>query len=111
MKKIVFLICSILCMIAFSSMAFSEETKDKINMFAGKVVTIDLEHKTFTMKEDNRGLFTCTFGDSTPVRKNNQQKAVSDIKVGDIIVVIYEKMAGKNLAKTITVFVPAQGSP
>jgi len=111
MKKIAFLICSMLCMIAFSSMASSTETKNKINIFGGKVVTIDSEHKTFTLREDNRGLFTCTFGDSTPVRKNNQLKAVSDIKVGDIIVVIYDKMAGKNFAKTISIIVTAKRSP
>ena len=111
MTKAVALICSIICMIAFSSMASSEETKNKMNIFGGKVVTIDSEHKTFTLREDNRGIFNCTFGDSTLVRKNNQLKEVSDIKVGDIIVVIYEKMAGKNFAKTISIFVPAQGSP
>jgi len=45
------------------------------------------------------------------VRKNNQLKAVSDIKVGDIIVVIYDKMAGKNFAKTISIIVTAKRSP
>lgn len=111
MKKTAALIFSILCMIAFSSIAFSAKTESQFNMFGGKVVAIDLEHKTLTLREDTKGIFTCTFGDSTKVMKNHQQKTLSDIKVDDIIVIMYEKVAGKDFAKTISIFLPAQGSP
>ena len=111
MKKTASLIFSILFMIAFSSIAFSAETKSQLNVFGGQIVAMDTGHKTFTLKEDKRGSFTCTYGDSTKVFSNNQQKTISDMKLGDIAVVVYTKASGENFAKSITFFTPAQGSP
>jgi hypothetical protein len=111
MKKTASLIFLILCMIAFSSTAFSSETESKLQVFGGKIVSIDLEHKTFTLKEDTKGNFTCTFTDRTKVLSNNRQMTISDMKVGNIAVVVYAEASGKNLAKTINFFAPAKGSP
>ena len=109
MKKLASLAISILCVIACASIALSA-TQGPVQMFAGQVIAIDSEHKTFTLKEDNKGLFTCTFTDSTPVMKNNQQGTIAELKVGDIAAVIYGEASGKKFAKTVTVFVPVKVS-
>ena len=111
MKKTAMIIFSMLFMIASSSIAFSAETGSKLNMFGGKVVAIDMGHKTLTLKEDTKGNFICTFSDSTKVFSNNSQKTISDMKLGDIALVIYANASGKNFAKSIRFFKPAQGSP
>ena len=107
MNKTATLIFTILFMIACSSIALSAETKGQYSMFAGQIVSIDTEHKTLTLKEDTKGTFTCAYGDNTKFFSNNQQKTISDLKVGDIAAVVYAKSSGKDLAKSVSFFKPA----
>ena len=108
MKKTALILFSMILLVAFSSVAFSAETKNNLKIFGGQVVAMDTEHKTFTLKEDKRGTFICTYDDSTRGFSNNQQKTISDMKVGNIAVVVYDEVSGKNLARSITFFEPAR---
>lgn len=104
MRKTASLIFSVLFIITFASTVFSADQGSKTNMFAGQVVSVNNVNKTITLKEDTKGTFTSTFSDKTRVFQNNQPKSISDIKVGVIAAVIFEEAAGKNFAKSVTIF-------
>lgn len=101
MNKTAFLIFTTLFIFTCTSFALSTEMKSNFSMFTGKVVAIDLKHKTFTL-ENTKGTFTCGYGDNTNFFLNNQQKTISDLKIGDIAAVVYTKSFDKDLAKSVS---------
>jgi len=110
LNKAVSLIIVILLVFSFTGITFSAENDKKIQAFGGKITAINTKEKTITFKNDETPEFKCIFDEKTVVRMANGEKAKSDIKLGDIVAVVYEEVNGKNIAKSIAAMVPAASS-
>ncbi len=103
MSRIVAVLVLILFVSAFTGIAYSVEKENKIKLEAGVVKALDAKAKTITLSADNKTDFTCFFDDKTAVRANTGKKiTTADIKVGDVIVLLYEEVNGKKIAKSVT---------
>jgi hypothetical protein len=109
LNKAVSAIIVILLVFAFTGMAFSAENNKKTQVFGGKITAINTKEKTITLKNDETPKFTCIFNDKTLIRMTNGQKPI-DMKINDIIAVLYEEVNGKNIAKSISALAPAASS-
>jgi len=101
-NKVVPVIIAIALVFSFTGMTFSAE-KEKMKVFGGGVKAINLKEKTMTLWNDKVPEFTCSVDDKSISKTTSGNKTLADIKVGDIAVVVYEEVNGKNVAKSITV--------
>lgn len=102
MNKIVPVIIAIVLVFSFAGTTFSAEKK-KFEVFGGGVKAIDLKEKTVTLWNDSVPEFICSVDDRSISKQTSGNKTLADIKVGDIAVVVYDKVNGKNVAKSITI--------
>lgn len=104
MRKIVLVVVLMSFVFSLAVMGYAAEKGNKPNLAAGAVKAIDVKAKTITLMADKKPDFTCSLNDKTVIRSNSNQKVTfDDIKVGNIIVLIYEVVDGKNIATTVTV--------
>lgn len=98
------MLISVFFVVSFVGISSAADKRTKPKVAAGAVKTIDLQAKTLTLREDTKPDLTCSFDDKTTLRSNNGQKITfADIKIGAILVLVYDIVDGKNIAKSITV--------
>jgi Cu/Ag efflux protein CusF len=83
-------------------MASSAE-KQKMQVFGGGVKAVDTKEKTITLWNDKVPEITFSVDDKSISKLTGGNKTLADIKIGDIAVVAYEEVNGKNVAKAITI--------
>lgn len=103
MSRIVAVLVSILFVSAFTGIGYSAGKENKIKLEAGVVKALDANAKTITLSADNKTDFKCSFDDKTVVRANTGKKiTTADIKIGDVIVLLYKEVNGKKIAESVT---------
>ncbi len=103
MRRIFSVLVSVAFVFSLSAATFSAE-KAKLNMAAGAVKTIDVKTKTVTIRADKQPDFTFSINDETVLKSSKGQKVtIDDIRVGVILVLMYDVVDGKNIAKSVTV--------
>lgn len=110
MIKIVSVIIAFVFVFSFAGMTFSAE-KQNMKVFAGAVKKIDTKEKTITLWNDKVPEFTCSVDENNITKSGSGKKTLADIKIGDIVVVAYGEVNGKNVAKAVTISSPAAASP
>jgi hypothetical protein len=107
LSKIFPVLVSALILFSFAGATYSAEKGEKMMVAAGKVTAINAQEKTITIRNDKVPVFTCFFNSNTTVRSNMGTMIVAtDIKMGSIVAIAYEKLDGKNIARGITVAIP-----
>lgn len=118
MNKAVSFVIAISLLFSFAGIAFPIEKGKKIKTAAGVIKVFDTKEKTITLRDDKAD-FTCIIDDKTVFRMTDGNKALTDIKAGDVVALVkvgyiaalaYEEVNGKNLAKSITVISSAVSS-
>ena len=110
MNRAVSLIIMIFFVFSFTGIAFSAEKNKKMQVFGGLITAIDTKENIITLKNDKTPEFTCIVDDKALKRNTNGKKSMADIRIGDIVAVVYEEVNGKNIAKSITAMAPAVSS-
>ena len=104
MKQAIRIMVTIVIALCFAAPvigAGQDVKKPNINLFAGEVKAISVGEKTIFLKNDNAEM-TVVCNDKTALRSGMSKVTFGDIKKGDIAVVIYDVIDGKNVAKSIT---------
>lgn len=105
MNKIVPVVIAVAFVFSLAGMTSSAERQQK-KLFAGTIKKIDTKEKVITLENDRVAEFTCSVDEKSIPQMTNGKKTLADMKVGDIAVVVYEEVNGKNVAKGITVQPP-----
>jgi len=101
-NKIVPVIIAVALLFSFTGMGSSAE-KQKMQVFGGGVKAVDTKEKTITLWNDKVPEITFSVDDKSISKLTGGNKTLADIKIGDIAVVAYEEVNGKNVAKAITI--------
>ncbi|MEW6214786.1 MAG: hypothetical protein AB1478_06210 [Nitrospirota bacterium] len=127
MKKTIFILLSVILAFTFSSTSLAVEKKvekeeelkvsvppelsklptaAKVQQITGSVKAVDISAQSIlvTKKIRDKAVEAVIAVDkTTKIEREKEQKTLSDIKVGDKVVVRYTKVDGKNVAKNITI--------
>ncbi len=94
---------SILLILSFAGIASAGQNENKFKIAVGAVKAIDPTSKAITLMADNRPDFTCLIDDKTTLRSGaGSPVSYADIKVGNLVVLVYEEVEGKNVARALT---------
>jgi Cu/Ag efflux protein CusF len=101
MKKM--LMAAISLLVVFSAAAVVHAAKgERLKFIEGDVVTIDVAAKAMTVK-GRKAETVITIDEKTVVRAAREKKSLTDIKVGDRVMVKYSEADGKYFARSIEV--------
>jgi alanine dehydrogenase len=70
--------------------------------FQGEVTAIDLKLQTISVKQ-REFVLTAAFDDKTTVRIEKETKTISDVKIGQKVIIRYFEVDGRNVIKSITI--------
>ena len=115
MKKTMVIIVAVLFTFALASVSFAVEKKaemakptemPKVNHVAGKVKAVDTAAQTLTIavkaKEGEKETVV-TVDKETSINMGKAKKTLTDLKVGNNVVVKYTEIEGKNIAKSVAI--------
>jgi Cu/Ag efflux protein CusF len=108
-NKIVPVIIALILVFSLSGTTFSAE-KQKMKVFGGGVKAVNIQEKTITLWNDEVPEITFSVDDKNISKTTSGNKTLADIKIGDIAVVAYDEVNGKNVAKAVTVTSPEAAS-
>lgn len=101
MRKVFYIIMAMFLVVAVAGSAGAAE-KVKIKQYTGEVVTIDATAKSLTVK-GKKAEIVFTADEKTTVKVGKEKKSLTDVKIGDKVVVKYSEVDGKNLVRSIEV--------
>lgn len=101
MKKVFSIILAILLVISIAGVAIAKE-KVKVKQITGEVAAVDAAAKSLTVKGKKAEVVIST-DEKTAVKADKEKKSLSDVKVGDKVIVKYSEIDGKNIAKSIEI--------
>jgi uncharacterized protein YxeA len=115
LKKTMVIIVAVLFTFALASVSFAVEKKaemakptemPKVNHVAGKVKAVDTAAQTLTIavkaKEGEKETVV-TVDKETSINMGKAKKTLTDLKVGNNVVVKYTEIEGKNIAKSVAI--------
>jgi Cu/Ag efflux protein CusF len=114
-KKAIVIIVAVLFTFALASVSFSLEKKaemakpsekPQIHYIFGKVKAVDTSAQTLTIakqEKDKEEDTVVTINKETIITIDKEKKMLSDVKVGEMVAVMYTKLEGKNIAKNIVI--------
>ncbi|MDI6889858.1 MAG: hypothetical protein QMC83_02805 [Thermodesulfovibrionales bacterium] len=123
MKKIIIILLSVILAFTVSSISLAVEKEEelkvsvppelsklptaaKVQQITGEVKAINISAQSILVTKKIRDKVVeavIKVNDTTKIQKEKEQKTLSDIKVGDKVVVRYTKVDGKNIAKNIAI--------
>ena len=110
MKKIVCLFSLVFLVVTHSLPAFAAEKnvnqKTKVRQITGLVKAVSMEEKTLTVTKKIKKQPVDTIvhiNEKTKFKLEKENKAFSDLKVGDKVTVKFTEADGKNVAKKIMI--------
>ncbi|HMK50797.1 MAG TPA: hypothetical protein VK435_12140 [Thermodesulfovibrionales bacterium] len=89
-------------MFAQAGMGMSATGKVVALTFTGEVTSVDPQAQTITAKRGET-VFTAVVDSNTVIKKEKEEKQLSDIKAGNIVVIRYFEERGANAAKLIMI--------
>jgi hypothetical protein len=107
-KPLLFTVCVVV--ISFMTVGAIAAEKTIVRLITGDVVTLDASINTLTIRGKKAEVVIVT-DEKTIIRmdKQKENKALSDVKVGDNVTVKYVDMHDKKIARSIVVKGPTAG--
>jgi hypothetical protein len=109
MKKTIAIIVAVLFTFALASVSLAVEKKaemTKPNYIIGKIKAVDTGAQTLTIAKQEKGKEEDTvvvIDKETSITIDKEKKMLADVKVGEIVAVMYTQLEGKNIAKNILI--------
>ncbi|MCL4490696.1 MAG: hypothetical protein M1510_02175 [Nitrospirae bacterium] len=102
MKKSLSFIILLFFVISMAGVA-AAAGKVKVKQITGDVAAVDVAAKSLTVKGKKAEVVVMIDEQKTAVRMDKEKKSLSDVKVGDKVIVKYSEADGKNIARNIEI--------